>query len=161
MSDNHDFLMIGAAALIVLAFLMLSVYVVNAGEQARVTERAQLREAENNLGEPSGYENITAWEVKARMDAGEDLILVDVRSEDEYRNGHIDGAVSIPLNEIGYRYLELDPAKPIVVYCQVGARSQVACSILGRLGFPDVLNMVGGLTRWNYGLVIEGWPQVM
>lgn len=102
------------------------------------------------------YTNITPADVKARMDAGEKFTLVDVRSSAQYYAGHIAGAVSIPLRELGYRYNELNPQDEIIVYCQIGVGSIAAAQLLVAYGFDNVKNMVGGISEWQYGLVVEG-----
>jgi NADPH-dependent 2,4-dienoyl-CoA reductase/sulfur reductase-like enzyme/peroxiredoxin family protein/TusA-related sulfurtransferase len=73
----------------------------------------------------------------------EDYILVDVRSEEEYRSGHVEGAVNIPVDSLRDRLSELDIDKTIVEYCQVGLRGYVADRILSQNGYR-VLNVTGG-----------------
>ena len=73
----------------------------------------------------------------------EDYILVDVRSEEEFKNGHVDGAKNIPVDSLRDRLSELDPNKTIVEYCQVGLRGYVADRILTQQGY-QVLNVTGG-----------------
>jgi len=109
----------------------------------------------------TGYTNITPEEVKAKMDAGEEFTLLDVRGPARYNAGHIIGAISIPLRELEYRYNELNPQDEIIVYCQVGVTSVTAAQLLLRYGFSDVKNMVGGLSTWEYGLVVEDSKQLV
>ena len=73
-------------------------------------------------------------------------VLVDVRSPGEFASGHIEGALNIPVNEIGARLSELPKDKPIVVYCAAGARSGVAAGTLAEAGY-DVRNL-GKLSAW-------------
>lgn len=73
----------------------------------------------------------------------EDYILVDVRSEEEYGSGHVEGAVNIPVDSLRERLSELDKNKTIVEYCQVGLRGYVADRILSQNGYR-VLNVTGG-----------------
>jgi phage shock protein E len=71
--------------------------------------------------------------------------IIDVRSPDEYEDGHYAGAVNIPLNELPQRLKELEEMKkPIVAYCRSGARSSMAVSILKQNGLNEVYN-AGGL----------------
>lgn len=70
-------------------------------------------------------------------------ILVDVRSEIEYNNGHIDGSINIPVDSLRDRLNELDKAKEIIAYCQVGLRGYIASRILSQNGFK-VKNITGG-----------------
>ena len=75
--------------------------------------------------------------------------LVDVRQPKEYQEQHIPGAVLIPLGELKDRIGELVPDIPTIVYCRSGARSKAGCQILRDDNFTDVLNMAGGILRWN------------
>lgn len=82
-----------------------------------------------------------AWKDINQLD--EDYVLLDVRTEDEFTNGHLSGAVNIPLDSLRERMGELDPNKKIVEYCRVGLRGYVADRILSQNGF-NVLNVTGG-----------------
>lgn len=74
--------------------------------------------------------------------------LLDVRTEGEFASGHLDGAINIPVSDLGLRLAELgDPATPIVVYCRSGARSARAQTLLQSRGFASVHNL-GGIGRW-------------
>lgn len=108
----------------------------------------------------TSYTNITPEEVKAKMEAGEEFTLLDVRGPAQYDAGHIIGAISIPLRE-GYRYSELNPNDEIIVYCQIGVSSVTAAQLLVRYGFSDLKNMVGGISNWEYGLVVDDSKQVV
>lgn len=90
----------------------------------------------------AGRSHIVSWSEVEAMDI-EDYILVDVRTELEYENGHIEGAVNIPVDELRDRLSELDRNKTIVEYCQVGLRGYVADRILSQNGF-QVKNVTGG-----------------
>ena len=95
-------------------------------------------------------EEITAVDLKARLDAGEDVQLIDVRQPDEYAFAHIDGAKLIPLGEIMARMSEIDPSRDTVIHCKMGGRSARAIEALQRSGFKGKLsNMVGGITAWS------------
>jgi rhodanese-related sulfurtransferase len=75
-------------------------------------------------------------------------LLVDVRSEGEYRNGGIEGSINIPIQELGGRTDELgDKGRPIVVYCQSGGRSAMAKRLLESKGFTEVHDL-GGIRQW-------------
>lgn len=71
-------------------------------------------------------------------------ILVDVRSEIEHANGHIEGSINIPVDDLRGRLNELDPSKEIWVYCQVGLRGYTASRILQQKGYR-VKNLTGGI----------------
>ena len=74
--------------------------------------------------------------------------LLDVRTPEEYAQGHVQGAVNIPVQVLPQRIAELgDPGKPVVVYCQMGGRAASATEILKRAGFQSVLNL-GSINAW-------------
>ena len=89
-----------------------------------------------------GRSHIATWSQVEEMPR-EDYILLDVRTEEEYYNGHVEGAVNIPVDSLRERMFELDKIKKIVEYCQVGLRGYVADRILSQNGY-DVLNVTGG-----------------
>ena len=78
-----------------------------------------------------------------------EFILLDVRQPEEYRTGHIPGAVFIPLPDLIDKTGEIDPAKAVLVYCRSGNRSRAAAAFLLSEGFPEVYSMDGGITAWN------------
>jgi len=81
--------------------------------------------------------------------------LLDVRQEKEYEQSRIPGATLIPLPELMDRMDELDPEKPVIVYCAVGGRSRAAAQILSGKGFNEVYNLKGGINAWH-GRTAEG-----
>jgi len=89
-----------------------------------------------------GRSHLASWNDVKAMNP-EEYILVDVRSEDEFANGHVDGAINIPVDNLRARMSELDQNKTIVEYCQVGLRGYVADRILSQHGY-QVLNATGG-----------------
>jgi molybdopterin/thiamine biosynthesis adenylyltransferase/rhodanese-related sulfurtransferase/molybdopterin converting factor small subunit len=91
---------------------------------------------------------ITSTELKARMDRGDKLTLVDVREPNEYQINRIPGTVLIPLGEVPRRYAELDKDAEIVVHCKMGGRSAKAADFLRSVGFTRVLNLKGGILDW-------------
>jgi adenylyltransferase/sulfurtransferase len=95
----------------------------------------------------SGTE-ISAVELKKRLDRGDDLVLLDVREPHEYQINRIEGSTLIPLGEVPRRHAELDSDHQTVVYCKVGARSARAADYLRTVGFNKVLNLKGGILEW-------------
>ncbi len=91
---------------------------------------------------------ITAVDLKKRLDRGDKLTLVDVREPNEYQINRIPGTVLIPLGEVDRRYTELNKDDEIVVSCKVGSRSARAADILRSKGFRRVLNLRGGIIAW-------------
>lgn len=100
------------------------------------------------------YEQITQIKAKEIMDSGEDYILLDVRTKEEFDDGHIEGAILIPDFEIEERAETELPDKDalILVYCRSGRRSKNAASILAALGYTNVKEF-GGINDWAYGVV--------
>lgn len=103
------------------------------------------------LKEPS-YSSITVSELKSRLEAGDGLLLLDVRTPEEFSGplGHLEGATLIPVQELEARIDELKDSqdKEIIVYCRSGNRSRTAAEILARHKFK-VTNMLGGMKAWN------------
>jgi len=86
-------------------------------------------------------------ELRQRL-TGDHLQLLDVRLEDEWQAGHIDGAAHIPLGDLPRRVGELDKRLTTAVICGTGYRSSIGTSILEQNGFKDVVNTLGGMTAW-------------
>lgn len=97
----------------------------------------------------SAVTTIAAPELKQRLDAGERLYLLDVRSSEEYaHDGRIAGAHLLPLPMLAMRLAELPKDRPIVCVCRSGGRSGVAAEQLARQGFAQVINLNGGMIGW-------------
>ena len=95
-------------------------------------------------------QEITALELKSKLDSGEDIQLIDVRQPDEYAFAKINGAKLIPLGEIISRMNELDQTRETVVHCKMGGRSARAIEAMQRSGYTGTLqNLVGGITAWS------------
>ncbi len=94
-------------------------------------------------------EQIGVDELAARIGEGSDLAVVDVRRPGEWETGHIAQAVSLPLHELEARAGALDRERPVAAMCAGGYRSAIATSVLERLGFRRVTNVVGGMAAWN------------
>jgi hydroxyacylglutathione hydrolase len=75
--------------------------------------------------------------------------VLDVRRENEWQAGHIDGALWWPLDRFASALPELDRNRPIAVHCKSGYRSAIACSLLLRAGYRKVSNVVGGFDAWQ------------
>ncbi|MDQ3129670.1 MAG: rhodanese-like domain-containing protein [Acidobacteriota bacterium] len=95
-------------------------------------------------------QEVTATELKKRMDSGEDVQLIDVRQPDEHEFARIKGAKLIPLGDIVKRMNELDANREVVLHCKAGGRSAQAIEMLKRAGFTgDLKNLKGGITAWS------------
>jgi adenylyltransferase/sulfurtransferase len=92
---------------------------------------------------------ITPKELKAAMDRGDKLVIVDVREPQEYQIARIAGSVLIPLGEIPQRHAEIDRNLTVVCQCRSGVRSAKAAAYLRSVGFERVLNLTGGILRWS------------
>lgn len=83
-------------------------------------------------------------------------VLVDVRDEDEWRSGHIPGAVLNPLSHFDVARVPVQPGRQVILYCHGGARSPKAADLLFRAGHLDVMHLRGGLTGWKQaGMAVE------
>jgi sulfur-carrier protein adenylyltransferase/sulfurtransferase len=91
---------------------------------------------------------ITAVELKRRMDAGERLQIVDVREPNEYQINRIPGTTLIPLGELPRRYQELDLDREIILHCKMGGRSAKAQDFLRTVGVTNTKNLKGGVLAW-------------
>ncbi|MCI7036788.1 MAG: rhodanese-like domain-containing protein [Treponema sp.] len=100
------------------------------------------------------YEQISQKEAKSLMDNNKNIVILDVRTKKEFDEGHIKGAINIPVETIG----SIPPAQlrdkkqMILVYCRSGRRSKMAAQKLGTMGYENVLEF-GGIMDWGYGTV--------
>lgn len=97
-------------------------------------------------------QTISFRETKAKMDRGDDMILLDVRTEPQYNMRHVkdDRVVLIPLHELREKVKELDQSKEVIIFCALGTRAYDALRILKSAGFENVKFMEGGLQAWPY-----------
>ncbi len=96
-------------------------------------------------------QEITVEELKSRVDAGEQLNVIDVREPDEYAEYNL-GAKLIPLGQVLSMQLdELDDLKneELIIHCKSGKRSLQACLVMEQMGFSNVKNLVGGAMAWQ------------
>ena len=122
-----------------LVFLLLAVMMLTACGQDK----------ENDQG--AVYVNITAEEAKQIMDAEEGYIILDVRTQEEYDQGHIPSAIVISHEEIAEKAEEVltDKDQLILVYCRSGRRSKIAAEALVELGYTNIKEF-GGIIDWPY-----------
>lgn len=92
----------------------------------------------------------TNSEIKAKLAAGEKLHILDVREPDEFANGHIPGAISIPLGELEKTLSQLDPNLTYYLVCRTGSRSDMACHTLADQGFDHIHNVLPGMSQWTW-----------
>jgi molybdopterin/thiamine biosynthesis adenylyltransferase/rhodanese-related sulfurtransferase len=108
------------------------------------TYRELLQQVRSEIAE------IDATHARDRIESGEPVV-VDVREQDEWDEGHIPGAVHVPRGHLESRIERLAPdaARPVVVYCSAGNRSAFAAKTLAELGYEDVVSLAGGFTDWK------------
>jgi rhodanese-related sulfurtransferase len=96
-------------------------------------------------------EQIRPAELKALLDAGQPVYLLDVRNPDEYAHCRLPGSHLIPLPELPHRLDEVEPpaGAKVVVYCHHGIRSLSGAAILSQAGFPGAASLAGGIEAWS------------
>ena len=122
-----------------LCFLLLAVMLLTACGQDKENDQEAV------------YVNITAEEAKQVMDSEEGYIILDVRTQEEYDQGHIPGAIVISHDEIEEKAEEVltDKKQLILVYCRSGRRSKLAAEALAELGYTNIKEF-GGIIDWPY-----------
>lgn len=100
--------------------------------------------------------DIQAFQEQFANNPTADYVLVDVREVEEFEQGHILGAINIPLNSVPERMAEITTEKPVVIVCARGSRSEMAAEYLTGHGYRDLYNLVGGTLGWMMrGLPME------
>ena len=93
---------------------------------------------------------ITATELKRRLDNGDDIQIIDVREDNEVAIAKLPNSIHIPLAQVLNRMSEIDPSRDTVVHCKMGGRSARAIQALQASGFTGKLsNLKGGITAWS------------
>ena len=124
------------------------------GENATIKELIDYEEFCGLRAQPeaqsAALEEMTATELKQRIDDGQDLQIIDVRETFEYDIARIVGTKLIPLGQVVARMNEIDPARETVVHCKAGVRSAKAIAALKRAGYSGhLINLKGGITAWS------------
>ena len=94
------------------------------------------------------FQTISMSQMEMFLEQGKPVTLLDVRTEEEFLQGHLDGAVNIPLEDLEMKWPVLSKERTIVVYCAHGGRSLMAARLLERNGF-SVINTAGGLAAYR------------
>ncbi|MBY0497213.1 MAG: molybdopterin-synthase adenylyltransferase MoeB [Cyanobacteria bacterium] len=97
---------------------------------------------------PTSMDALTSKELKAELDRGDQVVIVDVREPQEFQINRLPGSILIPLGDLPKRYVELDPDANIVTQCKSGMRSAKAQDLLRSKGFTKVRNLTGGVLGW-------------
>ncbi|MFQ5800324.1 MAG: rhodanese-like domain-containing protein [Candidatus Hydrothermarchaeales archaeon] len=134
--------------LLFVTFVLLSAACL--GEDAKKAETT----LDTKVAEATGTLNtqeITASEFMDMYVGGEDFVLIDVRTDREFKSGYIPGAVHIPYTELGQRIGELDISKDqrIVVYCEAGVRSKKGANSLLQAGYTNIVDVTDGIRGWR------------
>ena len=106
--------------------------------------------------EAPAYRQISMSEAKTLMENESDFLLLDVRTPQEFADGHIPGAVNLPNETIGSEKPELlpDQEQLILIYCRSGNRSKQASEKLAALGYTNIMEF-GGINTWNGDIVVD------
>jgi rhodanese-related sulfurtransferase len=96
------------------------------------------------------HDTIAVEELKARLDAGEKPLMIDVREPEEVAYGMIPGAVHLPMGQIPQRLGEIPREGEVIFICRSGSRSGQVCDYLNMLGYEKPVNMVGGMLAWAH-----------
>jgi rhodanese-related sulfurtransferase len=104
----------------------------------------------------SEYGNVDVGEARDLIADKADLVILDVRTVVEFENGHLEGAINIPVEELSMRLSELNQKDELLVYCRTGNRSTTAVGILRENGYDQIYHMNGGIVAWGNA----GFPSV-
>jgi hydroxyacylglutathione hydrolase len=103
-----------------------------------------------NAGLSTGTMSLTTvQELASAFGKGTAPLVVDVRTDREWKAGHIDGAMHIPLGDLTRRAAEIPRDRPVTTICEAGYRSSLAASVLARAGLDNVVNVTGGMSAWR------------
>lgn len=107
-----------------------------------------------SVGDKAEYKKITAEQAKEMMDSEQGIVILDVRTLEEYNSGHIKDAILIPDTDIKDKAEETltDKSAKILVYCRTGRRSKLASDELIKMGYTDVYDF-GGIVDWQYAVI--------
>jgi thioredoxin len=99
----------------------------------------------------AGLQDVSATEFQSQLSSSDDKQIIDVRTLDEYNNGHIEGAILADISSNLFQEVatKLDKDKPVFVYCLSGGRSSAAANQLKEMGFKSITNLSGGMLAWQ------------
>ncbi len=123
-------------------------------DQSQATTPLAVTETSTTQVQASGYQRIAPDTAKQMLAEDANVLLLDVRTAEEYTTGHIAGSQLLPYDEIPSRVSELpaDKNRPIIVYCRSGRRSKLAADTLLGLGYTSIYDL-GGIADWPYDTV--------
>ncbi len=102
------------------------------------------------------YGDISVEQAKYIISLKPNLILIDVRTQEEYDDNHIEGSINIPLAILDQKIMEFCTCEEFLLYCKSGTRSRQATDILIKKGYIRTYNMIGGIEAWNYSIIYKG-----
>ena len=114
----------------------------------------RLHAGEKQLKTQTEVNNISSKQAKELMDKAKDVFVLDVRTEEEYKEVHIKDAHLIPIKELEQNINKIPKDKKVVVHCAAGKRSARACEALKDKGLKELYNLEGGINKWQ----AEGYP---
>jgi rhodanese-related sulfurtransferase len=114
----------------------------------------KLPAAEKQTKTQTEVNNISPKQAKELMDKAKDVFVLDVRTEEEYKEVHIKDAHLIPIQELEQNINKIPEDKKVIVHCASGKRSARACEILKNKGLRELYNLAGGISKWQ----AEGYP---
>ncbi|MGD2200599.1 MAG: rhodanese-like domain-containing protein [Candidatus Bathyarchaeota archaeon] len=100
-------------------------------------------------GDEVGYGDVSVEEAMTLIEEKPGLVILDVRTGSEFQDGHIEGAINIPVGELDQRLSEISPNDEYLVYCRTGNRSTTAVEIMKEKGYLMIYHMDGGITAWT------------
>lgn len=105
--------------------------------------------SKNDGGSDSPFRSVAPAEAVKLMESRSDLLIVDVRSPQELREGYIEGSVFVPFWEIAQGKADLPKDRPLLLVCAVGGRSYAIGQALARSGWNEIYNLSGGISAWK------------
>ena len=114
----------------------------------------KLPAAEKQTKTQTEVNNISPKQAKELMDKAKDVFVLDVRTEEEFKEVHIKDAHLIPIKELEQNINKIPKDKKVIVHCAAGKRSARACEILKNKGLKELYNLAGGISKWQ----AEGYP---
>ncbi|MBI4320841.1 MAG: rhodanese-like domain-containing protein [Chloroflexi bacterium] len=138
----------------VVALLITSVVVATGcAADTGTAQNAPLTQQGNEKPAKFTYSTMNPQQLQSEIDAGEKLVIVDLREPELYRAGHITGAQNVPFEEFDKRMNELNPETKIVLVCHTGPMGDASGSLLAERGYGQVRNLAGGMAAWRGKLV--------
>jgi rhodanese-related sulfurtransferase/TusA-related sulfurtransferase len=118
-------------------------------EEGQVLKHYLRKSSQDEILENKHPHVITNEELEAKLEANENILVLDVRETAEYTFNHIPNAISIPLGELEKRIEELNQEDQIAIVCRTGNRSDMAAQRLAEKGFANVVNVIPGMSKWS------------